>query len=107
MNVSKQANKQIDEMSSSSIPLWHLEMTKKGIKQSPRYDRYDSFIVAAPTIEVARSLAQNSGGEEIRGKNWGEKVQFWSDPKMTTIKLLAEVSTVTEAKIVLGSFNAG
>ena len=94
-------------MSNSSMPLWHLERTEKGCKQSPTYDSYDSFIVAAPTIEVARSLAQNSDGAETHGKSWSEKVPFWSDPKLTTIKLLAEVSTVTEAKVVLGSFNAG
>lgn len=94
-------------MSNSSMPLWHLEMTKKGIKQSPHYDVFNEFIVAAQTIEVARSLAQNSGGAETHGESWSEKVPFWSDPKLTTIKLLAEVSTVTEAKVVLGSFNAG
>ena len=95
---------------SMPLPLWHLEITDKGFKQSPLYDVFNAFIVAAPTIEVARSLAQNSSGDETRFRSGSmvcEKVPFWSDPKLTTIKLLAEVSTVTEAKVVLGSFNAG
>tara|TARA_Y100000780_G_C13449947_1_gene326698 strand:+ start:261 stop:575 length:315 start_codon:yes stop_codon:yes gene_type:complete len=102
-----QTNKENEELT-CPLPLWHLELTKLGeekLNSMNWWDCADQFIVAARTMESARRLAQDNGGDETY-LPLQDQFPFWSDPKQTTVKLLAAVSNVTEEKVVLRSFNA-
>jgi len=67
-------------------------------EECERYDTYDGFVIAANSEEQAKQMAH----EQDRGRGRGEHQPWVTD---STCELLSAVDG--EARIILGSFNAG
>lgn len=63
------------------------------------YDEFGGFVVYAESEEYARNIAARAKGDEGSG--------VWTDPKASTCEALGFTTNKVEARVVLGSFNAG
>ena len=88
----------LDYKKQMELKLWKIEMNENN-DDVPNWDIYTEFVISAYNEIHARELAANSCGDE------GENV--WLENNRSDIELIAETTTITEAKIVIGSFNAG
>ena len=75
------------------MKLWILSRT-----DDVDYDQYDSFVILANDETEARQLA------EAHGEVWRKK-GVWLNPDMCTCELLTRKGK--QAKVILGSYNAG
>jgi hypothetical protein len=80
----------------TTMKLWHLKGTEKGVEEAPMYDIADEFVIREATEERAREAAGSSCGDE--GRN------FWLNPDLSACN---ELLPEGELGVVVRSFRAG
>jgi len=86
------------------MKLWKLE------NPDAKYNHYEGFVIAAPSPQAARRMAQQQGGDETKAA-WTKRCQprpqtvpFWTDPEMSRCTLLSHESRIEKAGVVLASY---
>ena len=70
------------------------------------YDTFDSAVVAAPSVDVARNIDPCTWNDN-RLVDWPEKDAEDSSPDQVSVVLIGQAKPGTKQGVVCASFNAG
>ena len=93
------------------LSLFLLKIKNWESENVPRWDLHTEFVVVAKNKDKARKLAQSFSvkwyGSETIGLYGNKIIDFWTNTKQTSIKLLAKNSIYKREKIISYNFVNG